>query len=260
MSWLRLDDAFVSHPKFEGWTTAEKWAFLELMSYCARYRTKGRVPTDRTLLPRAVTAKLLDRAVAAGWLDRRENGDLWVHDWTTYNPSDETAAGRMRRYRERNADRNADRNGDVTEGVTEPVTAAVTKPYPRARARAAVPVPSLGEREKNSLSPARYGAGEDEDARHAAWEARAEAPDVRSPTAFVRAGIAGGGWPDPPPAEAPRTNAPVADTPARIGALIANGVISDRVELNDEFDAADLDGPTRLALIEQFDAKHGAEG
>lgn len=263
MSWLRLDDGFTSHPKFEGWNPAEKWAFLELMSYCARYRTKGRVPADRSLLPRTVTAKLLDRALAAGWLDRRENGDLWIHDWTIYNPTDPTNAARQRRFRDRHGRNGAtvtdDVTDDVTDSVTSGVSSAVTESLPRARASARVPVPSPREREKNSLSLARNGAeAEDEDARHAAWEARAEAPDVRSPTAFVRAGIAGGDWPDPPPTEPPRANAPITDTPARIAALIANGVISDRVELNDEFDAADLDGDARLVLIEQFEARHGA--
>jgi hypothetical protein len=263
MSWLRLDDSFTSHPKFEGWAAPEKWALLELFSYCARYRTKGRVPTDRTLLPRSVTTRLLDRAIEAGWLDQRENGDLWVHDWATYNPPDPTNAERQRRFRERHGRNGAGVTDAVTDGVTDavtsdvtpPVTSGVTESLPRARARAPVPVPSPREREKNSLSLGRNG--DDEDARAAAWAARAEAPDVRSPTAFVRAGIAGGDWPDPPPSDPPRANAPVPDTPDRIAALIVNGVISDRVELNDEFDAADLDGPTRLALLDLFESTYG---
>lgn len=98
MSWLRLDDGFTTHPKFEGWAAAEKWSLVELFAYCARYRTEGRVPSDLALLPRAVTSKLIGKAEASGFLEQRDGG-LWVHDWEDYNPSDPTAADRARRYR-----------------------------------------------------------------------------------------------------------------------------------------------------------------
>jgi len=136
MSWLRIDDAFTTHPKFEGWPFSAKWAFLELMSYCARYRTRGRIPKDMTLLPRSTTIGLLTRAETSGWIDRAEDGSLWIHDFHKYNPSDPTAAERNARSRNkrRNAERNAGRNSDRNEDVTDTA--------PRARARAG-PVPSL---------------------------------------------------------------------------------------------------------------------
>ena len=114
MAWLRLDDAFAQHPKLAGWTAAQKWALVELFLYCARQKTGGYVPSDLAVLPRAVTAKVLLLAEQSGILDRHEDGSLEVHDWATYNPSDVTAADRMRRMRERNAVRN---NG-VTPSVT----------------------------------------------------------------------------------------------------------------------------------------------
>lgn len=92
MSWLRLDDRFTQHPKFEGWTIPERWAWLEVMQYCARYETRGRIPEDLTLLPRSTTAKLLDKALAAGWCERHDSGSgtgnhaLWINDWDEYNP------------------------------------------------------------------------------------------------------------------------------------------------------------------------------
>jgi hypothetical protein len=128
VSWLRLDDNFAQHPKFEGWLAPQRWAFLELMLWCAKYRTKGRVSTDLTLLPRSVSARLLGQAEAAGWLDRDELGTLWIHDWEKYNPTDSTGAERQRKHRERNAESNAD---SVTDAVTETVT--VTGPRARAR-------------------------------------------------------------------------------------------------------------------------------
>lgn len=118
MAWLRIDDGFAQHPKLEGWSTAQKWALVELFCYCARHKTEGHVPSDLSLLPRGVTAKVLALAEDSGLLDRDEYGGLVVHDWGTYNPSDVTAAERMRKMRERNANRNAERNGSVTPSVT----------------------------------------------------------------------------------------------------------------------------------------------
>ena len=86
MSWLRLDDGFTKHPKFEGWPPHHRWAWLEAMEYCARYNTRGRIPTDTSLLPRSVTATILKRAEAAGWCHREEDGALWINDWDEFNP------------------------------------------------------------------------------------------------------------------------------------------------------------------------------
>jgi hypothetical protein len=85
VSWLRTDDNFPQHPKFKGWSGAQKWAFVELMHYCARYRTGGHVPADLNLLPRPVNARLLGLAETSGWLDRDTDGELWIHDWFLYN-------------------------------------------------------------------------------------------------------------------------------------------------------------------------------
>lgn len=125
MSWLRTDDSFTSHPKFEGWSAAHKWAFLELMHYCARYRTGGRIPNDLTLLPRSATRQLLNHAEASGWLEHRA-GALWIHDFPLYNPTDPGAAERQRRARDKRRDKNV----------------TVTPPHARARAE---PVPSRPE-------------------------------------------------------------------------------------------------------------------
>jgi 5-methylcytosine-specific restriction endonuclease McrA len=101
MSWLRIDDGFAQHPKLQGWTPAQKWALVEIFCYCARHKTEGHVPNDLALLPRGVTAKVLTLAEESGFLDRTPDGFLAVHDWSIYNPSDATAAERMRRWRAR---------------------------------------------------------------------------------------------------------------------------------------------------------------
>ena len=139
MSWLRLDDNFAQHPKFEGWPAAQRWAFVELMLYCAKYRTGGRVPADLTLLPRPVNSRLLGQAEASGWLDRTEEA-LWIHDWEKYNPSDPTAAERQKRYRDRNAERNEQRDDNGASRV-----GAHARPVPS-------PTPEQPPAEKKVLS------------------------------------------------------------------------------------------------------------
>jgi hypothetical protein len=203
MAWLRIDDGFTSHPKFAGWSADERWAFLELMSYCARYRTRGKVPEDSSLLPRKVGVRLLKKAEDSGWIERK-NGARFIHDWDVYNPADPTAAERKRRQRDRDKTVTADRDNGVT--VTPP----------RARARARVPVPSPRERDK-SLSQDVTLTDEieseiDEAARRQAWVDRAQQADVRSPSAFIRAGVHSGEWPDPfaePEPEPRAVNGPV---------------------------------------------------
>jgi hypothetical protein len=136
MSWLRLDDRFDQHPKFAGWTFGEKWAWLQVMLYCARYETRGRLPTDLSLMPRTTTQRLLNKAVESGWLESQEDGALWVHDWAIYNPSPDAERMRVRRAAERiaNTSPNDSRTNDRTNGEQNRT--------PRARASAPVPVPS----------------------------------------------------------------------------------------------------------------------
>jgi len=145
MPWLRLDDGFAGHLKLEGWTAAQKWAWLELMLWAAHHRTAGRVPDDLSLLPRSTTRALLNRAEASGLLDRRK-GDLWIHDWDVYNPRDATGAERAARYRRRHGgnhggsnaqDRDADRDATVTS---------------RAGGRGTPPLPKRQEQDQGLLS------------------------------------------------------------------------------------------------------------
>lgn len=134
MSWLRIDDGFTKHPKFEGWPPTAKWAWLEVMEYCARYRTQGRIPTDLNLLPRSVTQNLINRAHKSGWCTTGTDGAQWVNDWTTYNPTDPTKAERQARWRKNrdtngdtHVDGDVDANGDihVDTQVDDPVDAQV---------------------------------------------------------------------------------------------------------------------------------------
>ncbi len=112
MAWSRIDSGFWRHPKFSGWTAAQKWALGELIGYCCEYRTDGHVPNDLGLLPRSVTKPLLTQAIQCGWLDVEADGSLRFHDWNEYHPKDPTGADRVRKHR------NQKRYTTVTEPVT----------------------------------------------------------------------------------------------------------------------------------------------
>jgi len=103
MSWLRLDDGFSIHPKIVSLSVADRWTWVEVLIYCARYRTGGTIPRGiAAAIPRAGTA-FLRRAAAAGLIDEYDDGALEVHDWQTYNGPIEAAALAKKRYRMRNA-------------------------------------------------------------------------------------------------------------------------------------------------------------
>jgi hypothetical protein len=140
--WLRLDDGFAQHPKISRLTRGDRWTWLEILLYCARYRTDGIVPASISeVVPRA-TLPFLGRCYELHLLDTRDDGEegYVVHDWEAYNPTDPTNAARQQRYRERQ--RNASVTPTVTDSVTESVTPTVTDVTPPAQARARGPSPT----------------------------------------------------------------------------------------------------------------------
>ena len=81
MGWLRLDDAFGTHPKVAGLSDRAFRAHVMGLLYCAQHLTDGFVP--RAMGPRATTAKELERAGL--WSTSRRG---WmIHDFLDYNPS-----------------------------------------------------------------------------------------------------------------------------------------------------------------------------
>jgi hypothetical protein len=129
MSWLRIDDGFIDHPKLLSLgPPADRWTFLELLTYCARHHTEGYFPTTIRSQNARVTRSFIAKCIDVGLIDKTPSGELRIHDWERYNPSkDATGAARQQRWR------NAHRNAGVTEKVTDDVTPS----------RARDPVPSL---------------------------------------------------------------------------------------------------------------------
>ena len=112
MSWLRIDDSFVDHPKVISLgAIPARWAFLELLSYCAKHRTEGYFPPSIGDTHRRLTPALIARCIEVGLVDVGDSGEHRVHDFEAYNPAskDPTGASRQQRWR------NAHSNGRVTE-------------------------------------------------------------------------------------------------------------------------------------------------
>lgn len=249
MPWSRIDSGFWHHPKFEGWKPADKWAFGELIGYCAEYRTEGKIPSDLSLLPRGISPRFLRQAEASGWLEQHDDGALWIHDWNVFHPKDSTAAERMRRHRSsnttRNGDRNEERNGsrndDRNETVTHAQAGARVNEYEYVTKE--LPLSNYVEREPVENN--------EEQARQQAWLERSRKPDVRSPQGFYSAGVRSGLWPDPFEQEVGVKANASAEGPGAVAAMIRNGVLTDRVELEAELEHVDV--ADRPGLVAQFE-------
>src|SRR3954470_12202327 len=95
MSWLRVDDAMIDHPKIAGLSDAAFRAHMAGLCYCARHQTDGFIP-----LP--VAAKLAKKPMlnelkkARLWMLKRDG--YWVNDYLEYTPShDKVMADRAQR-------------------------------------------------------------------------------------------------------------------------------------------------------------------
>jgi predicted DNA-binding transcriptional regulator AlpA len=85
MTWLRLDDGFAEHPKVLALGNAQaRWAWVEVLTYCARRKTGGRIPSGIEDVLKRATPAFLKRCEQVGLVENNGNG-LVVHDWDVYN-------------------------------------------------------------------------------------------------------------------------------------------------------------------------------
>jgi hypothetical protein len=103
MSWLRLDDGFSDHPKLLELSPADRWTWIEVLCYCARYRTGGHVPRRLSSKISRATPAFVDRCFKLELLDEDPDGELHVHDWKDYNGPLEAATLAKKRNRMRAA-------------------------------------------------------------------------------------------------------------------------------------------------------------
>jgi hypothetical protein len=85
VSWLRIDDGFTRHPKVLKLTRAQRWTWLEVLSYCAEQRTGGVVTVSISNALPTATSAFIEKCAVSGLLDPVEDGVYVVHDWALYN-------------------------------------------------------------------------------------------------------------------------------------------------------------------------------
>jgi hypothetical protein len=103
MTWIRLDDQFIDHPKILAISDEAFRAYVSGLCYASRYLTDG-------LLPNAALSKICSKRArkvlteAQLWHDHEEG--IMINDFLEYNPSKEDterkraqAAERMKRLR-----------------------------------------------------------------------------------------------------------------------------------------------------------------
>jgi hypothetical protein len=97
MTWVRIDDTFVDHPKIIGLTDAAFRTHVAGLCYCGRHLTDGNIPTGalRAIGPRKCAIEL----ERAGLWERNDHG--WqINDYLAYNPSKADVESERQRRRE----------------------------------------------------------------------------------------------------------------------------------------------------------------
>lgn len=96
MTWVRLDDGFVTHPRMVAAGKDGRALFIAGLCYCGKHSTDGRIP--KAAIPMlaaqagvrpATSKRLID---AGSWIDH--DTEIEVHDFLEYNPSREQTTER----------------------------------------------------------------------------------------------------------------------------------------------------------------------
>lgn len=130
MTWLRIDDKMLRHPKILELTDREFRVYMRALCYCAEYGTAGKL-TPRAARDVGITILFARKLVKIRLLDDLGNGAAQIHDWDIYNPGDPTAKQRKQRWKTKQAarlERHKNTNGTPQERVPTP---ARPFPYPK---------------------------------------------------------------------------------------------------------------------------------
>lgn len=109
MAWLRIDDAAMINHKLGSLTDREFRALVALWAYCARSKNGGKFSLSDLDFSTYYSGRKQCRTLSGdikkylhlGLVDHLEDGKntYQVHDWHEFQPTDPTAAERMKRYR-----------------------------------------------------------------------------------------------------------------------------------------------------------------
>lgn len=199
MAWLRIDDGFISNKKIAQLTDLELRVWLRVLCFSAEHRRQrqGLLTTaDRREIAGLSKAKV-ERFRSLGLLDRSGNdGDMAVHDFEQYNPTDKTAAERKRRERAGKpphaVTRDRDRDTPRDEGRDPSHMRESPYPYPKEDPTAAGTTgpPPADEQPAAALEPDHWKILKTDLTTEgwAPWQiARAEVDQARAELALTRA-------------------------------------------------------------------------
>jgi hypothetical protein len=133
MTWAKLDDGFVDHPKVDPLSDGAFRLHVAGIVMCSRLLTDGVVADERVsrLVPRFKKAQLAELEAAGLW--EAMDGGWVIHDYLDFNPSAEQVKADRAKTAERQRRWKAKRVSDgVSNGVSDGVTnAAPTRPGPK---------------------------------------------------------------------------------------------------------------------------------
>jgi len=213
MAWLRIDDGFAQHPKIVQLSAKDRWTWLELLCYCARYRTEGHVPEAISEVVRGATPALLERCVSLRLLEVSTGRNGYeIHDWADFNPKDPTKAARQARWRHNkdsaapvDADVDADvdastvyRDGPSRAGSrarSRPVPSPSTTPTAAAGTTPDAAAALLEQLDDLGLNGTALELALEEPDRAQAWINLATTEAKTNPSGFVLAGLKSKAWP-----------------------------------------------------------------
>lgn len=148
MTWLRIDDGFSRHPKVTALTHKERWTWLDVLCYCARYQTGGYLPDNIGEQIVGATSKTLGKYGQLGLLNV-VSGRMRVHDWHVYNG---TIAERVENHLSENPDATANEVHRAIGGTREIVLAEVK------RIKAGSARTSMGGSERTGMGGSEIGS------------------------------------------------------------------------------------------------------
>lgn len=113
MPFVALEGKFPQHPKLLDFSRADRFTWVEILCYCAEYRTEGRIPKGIQDVIRQAKPEMLHRFADAGLLDissgMNGSAQFAVHDWDEFNGTGkERRDARERKRRQRGKDDTGD--------------------------------------------------------------------------------------------------------------------------------------------------------
>jgi hypothetical protein len=185
VTWIKVDDHMVDHPKIRGLGKLAPLAVtlqLRALCYASRYLTDGRIPAgavDGLLdgfdawgietggVPGLMTVGMNGDEIEwpavmvdAGLWERLRDGDYLIHDYLDYNPARESVLKdrdankrRQKDFRQRNTHRNGVTNGPVTGAPSPSPVTTETPSLSETTSPADEPPPVIHTNDAADLAP-----------------------------------------------------------------------------------------------------------